>query len=72
VSAPDPRGRDLAWQSLKLSAPARRALVGAGISSFEELSGWRQCDLLKLHGMGPNAMGTLTQAMADVGCTFEP
>jgi len=72
VSPANQRDLDLSWQSMKLGAPARRALVGAGISSFDELSAWRQCDLMKLHGMGPNAMGTLQRGMAEVGLTLEP
>jgi hypothetical protein len=68
--AKEPRQADIVWQSIRLAAPARRALVGAGISSFDDLSAWTQADVAKLHGMGPNAMGTLTRAMSEAGCSF--
>lgn len=53
-----------------LSAPARRALAGAGIVTLAELSGWREKDILALHGIGPASMPMLRQALAEVGLSF--
>jgi hypothetical protein len=68
--AKEPRQSDTVWRMIKLNAPARRALVGVGITSFDDLESWSRADVMNLHGIGPNAMGTLTQAMADAGVTF--
>lgn len=54
----------------KLSAPAQRALAGAGIENLAELSKWKGADVAKLHGMGPNALARLKEAMAARGLAF--
>jgi hypothetical protein len=46
-----------------LAAPARRALASAGISCLEDLSQWREADVAALHGIGPNALKTLKEAL---------
>jgi len=46
-----------------LSAPARRALVNAGITSVELLSEKSVADLLKLHGLGPSSIPKLKEAL---------
>jgi len=51
----------------RLAAPAQRALAGAGITSLKQLTRWSEADLKQLHGMGPNALGKLRQALADKG-----
>lgn len=43
----------------ELSAPALRALERAGIKSQKNLSKWTESELLKLHGLGPNAITKL-------------
>lgn len=48
---------------VKLSAPARRALVGAGYIRLEQLSRVSEADLKKLHGMGPKALEQLRTAL---------
>ena len=53
-----------------LSAPARRALAGAGISRLDQLTAMRASDLLKLHGLGPKTIGPLREALAGRGLTF--
>lgn len=53
-----------------LSAPARRALEGAGIERLEQLSAMSEADLKRLHGMGPNAIGKLRSALAEAGLAF--
>jgi hypothetical protein len=51
----------------KLSAPARRALIGAGYSRLEHLTKAKESDILKLHGMGPSAMRVLRDALNERG-----
>jgi hypothetical protein len=53
-----------------LAAPAQRALAGAGITCLEDLSKWREADIAHLHGIGPNALNTLKQAMMEKGFRF--
>jgi DNA-directed RNA polymerase alpha subunit len=53
-----------------LSAPARRALAGAGIATLDDLALRTEADVLRLHGMGPKAMEALRHALADRGRSF--
>jgi hypothetical protein len=55
---------------VKLSAPAQRALAGAGISTLKQLAKWTESDLMELHGMGPNAVKQLQKALDDNGLAF--
>jgi hypothetical protein len=50
-----------------LAAPARRALAGAGYTSLDQLTAVTEQELLRLHGMGPNAIRQLKAALADHG-----
>jgi hypothetical protein len=54
----------------KLAAPARRALVGAGYTRLEHLTKVKESDVMKLHGMGPNAMEVLRNALEERGLSF--
>ena len=54
----------------KLGAPAERALAGAGIKTLKQLTKFSEADIKQLHGVGPNALGKLRQALADKGLTF--
>jgi hypothetical protein len=54
----------------KLSAPARRALAGAGYTRLDQLAGVREADLMKLHGMGPKARDMLREALMERGLSF--
>jgi hypothetical protein len=54
----------------KLSAPARRALSGAGYSSLEQLARAKEVDLRRLHGMGPTAIDALRKALNERGLKF--
>jgi len=56
----------------KLASPAQRALAGAGITHLAQLTKWSEADLLQLHGIGPNAIKTLRQALAEKGLAFRP
>lgn len=53
-----------------ISAPARRALEAAGITSLELLADRTESEIADLHGMGPKALGILRAALADAGLAF--
>lgn len=53
-----------------VSQPALRALHGAGIQRLEQLAAFSEAELLKLHGMGPKALGLLRQALEARGLQF--
>lgn len=53
-----------------LGSPARRALAGAGyvrVGQFTEVS---EAEVLRLHGMGPRALGLIRDALAERGQSF--
>ena len=54
-----------------LSAPARRALEGAGIHTLKQLSHWSQEDLLQLRGLGPSSLPKLEAALKAKGLNFK-
>jgi hypothetical protein len=54
----------------KLSAPARRALSGAGYTRLDQLAQVPESELGKLHGMGPNAVAALRAALHERGLSF--
>jgi len=53
-----------------LAAPAQRALASAGIQSLKQLTKFTETEIKQLHGMGPNALAKLRQALADKGLSF--
>jgi len=53
-----------------LSAPARRALAGAGIRRLEQLSKFSEAEIKQLHGIGPNALNQLRRALRARGMSF--
>jgi hypothetical protein len=53
-----------------LSQPALRALRAAGYTRLIQLTKVKEADLLKLHGMGPKAIGLLRSALAADGRSF--
>ena len=59
------------WESLKLAAPARRALAGAGLLSLRDLTGVTRAEVAALHGMGPRALTVLDQALYALGTEFK-
>jgi hypothetical protein len=65
--ASQPRDDDLPHN---LAAPARRALAGAGYTSLAQLTAVTEQELLRLHGMGPNAVRQLKAALAERGLGF--
>ena len=53
-----------------LSAPALRALAGAGYTRLDQLADVREVDLKRLHGMGPKALTVLREALRAAGLSF--
>lgn len=53
-----------------LSAPARRALDGAGYVRLEQLTRVNEAELKKLHGVGPKAINLLRSALEAKGLSF--
>ena len=54
----------------QLASPAQRALQNAGITKLEQLTKISEAELLHLHGIGPNALGKLRQALTERGLSF--
>lgn len=50
-----------------LSGPALRALAHAGIRSMPQLAERSESEVAALHGMGPNGMRLLKEALAKQG-----
>ena len=53
-----------------LSAPARRALELAGITSITKLATYTEKDILALHGMGPSSLPILRNALREAQLSF--
>lgn len=54
----------------KLSAPAQRALAGAGYWRLEQLTRVREAEIKRLHGIGPNGLKQLRDALEAKGLSF--
>jgi len=54
----------------KLAAPAQRALAGAGIQNLQQLTKFSEAQIKELHGIGPNALKALREAMKANGISF--
>lgn len=61
-SAPD--GSDL---PAAIGKPATRALLGAGLTTMDQVATRSAADLLALHGVGPKAVGILSDMLARHG-----
>jgi hypothetical protein len=53
-----------------IAAPARRALVAAGVTRLDDLTYLREDQLLALHGMGPKAVSRLRAVLCERGKSF--
>jgi DNA-directed RNA polymerase alpha subunit len=53
-----------------LAQPAYRALAEAGIQRLEQLTKLTEQEIKQLHGIGPNALKQLHQALAVRGLSF--
>lgn len=56
--------------SIKLAAPAQRALAAAGIKSLADFSKFSEQDVANLHGIGKNALKTIKEALTADGIAF--
>jgi hypothetical protein len=54
----------------KLAAPAQRALAAANIQRLEQLTQFTEAEIKQLHGIGPNALNALRQALVARGLSF--
>ena len=54
-----------------LAGPARRALASANIQALNQLAGFTEAEISRLHGIGPNALKTLRLALAEKGLSFK-
>jgi DNA repair protein RadC len=55
----------------KLAAPAQRALMNAGIQNLRQLAKFSEAEIKELHGIGPNALTQLKQALKVNGLSFK-
>ena len=53
-----------------IGRPARGALAVAGITRLEQLTQLTEAEILKLHGVGPKAVGVLRTALSAKGLSF--
>jgi hypothetical protein len=53
-----------------LAKPALRALNAAGYTRLNQFTTIKEADLLKLHGMGPKAIGLIRSALYASGQSF--
>lgn len=58
------------WTALPIGEPARRALRNEGLHGLDDLAALTRGQLAALHGMGPKAMGILTERMQERGLAF--
>jgi predicted RecB family nuclease len=63
------KNRDVAFLA-ELAAPARRALLGAGLTTLAKLARSSEARVRELHGMGPNAISKLRASLKKSGLTF--
>jgi hypothetical protein len=53
-----------------LARPAQRPLVNAGYVRLEQFTKISEAEIEQLHGIGPNALTQLRQALAAYGLSF--
>lgn len=53
-----------------LAQPAIRALKSAGFSNLQQISKATESELMELHGMGPNAMLKVKEALRKAGLSL--
>ena len=54
----------------RIGTVARRVLAEQGVTRYDQLTGWTMTDLLALHGIGPKAVGILSEELESRGTTF--
>ena len=55
----------------KIGAPAQRALAAASVKQLKDLTKFSEQEVSLWHGIGPNALGKLRQAMTEKGLSFK-
>ncbi|GIN10913.1 hypothetical protein J26TS2_07800 [Shouchella clausii] len=55
----------------KLSSPARNALIHEGITTLEQLSNFSEKEILKIHGIGPASLPTLSASLEEKQLSFK-
>lgn len=55
---------------VKLSQPAQRALAAAGVQKVEQLTRFSEKQVSEWHGIGPNALAQLRDALHAKGLSF--
>lgn len=55
---------------VNIGAPARRALITAGVWRLDQLTALTEAELLKLHGFGPKALRILKEELGMKGLSF--
>lgn len=68
--APEQRDQQDSDLPIELSAPARRALLGAGYMRLEQLTELSEAEIKHLHGIGPKAIEQLRRALGTNGLSF--
>jgi hypothetical protein len=63
VATDDPK----VWNGLRVMSPAKRALLGAGLHTLDDVAQWRRDELAALHGVGPRALELIDAALAATG-----
>lgn len=53
-----------------IGKPATRALAAAGYSHLEQFTAVGEAEILRLHGMGPRALGVIREALSAGGLSF--
>lgn len=53
-----------------LAQPAQRALAAIGIKHLEQLANYSEAKIRELHGIGPNAIAKLREALFAKGLSF--
>ncbi|MFC5410202.1 hypothetical protein ACFPMF_12830 [Larkinella bovis] len=55
---------------IRLAQPAQRALAAAGITTLDQFTRWTEKEVAQWHGIGPNALKAIRQALAAHGLDF--
>lgn len=61
----------LELSTIIISKPAQRALKAAGIETLDQLTQYKEEELLALHGFGNKALGILKTTLAEYGLSFK-
>lgn len=63
-------GKNKQHLPIKLAAPAHRALTAAGLNTFEDIAALHERQLQELHGLGPNSIRLIKEALAERGLSL--